>query len=307
MAKTYNDIYIQTRRALKEAGIEAYGMEARLLVAQASGKTIATFLRDLSLYASADFSEKVRAMVERRLAGEPVAYITGGWEFFGVPFDITRDVLIPRPDTEVMAEAAVELFRNRNGKPRILDLCAGSGCVGISLAVHMPGATVVLVDNDRKALSVCRRNIQKNRTDTRVMCIEADVTKKPPILLGRFDLITCNAPYIPTAEIETLDASVKDYEPYQALDGGEDGLDIIRPVISMWKSVLKDNGSIMLEVGEGQSGEVQQLLREAGFVSVGALRDTGGTERIILGRLPSNRESINGRSDGRMEKDYGEQ
>lgn len=288
MAKTYNDIYIETRRALKEAGIEAYNIEARLIVAQAAGKTVAEFLRDMSLYAGAGFDGKVRAMLERRLAGEPVAYITGGWEFFGVPFDITKDVLIPRPDTEVMAEAAVALFRNRNGRPRILDLCAGSGCVGISLAVHMPGATVILVDNDRKALSVCRKNVQKNRTDTRVMCIEADVTKKPPMLLGKFDLITCNAPYIPTAELETLDPSVKDYEPYHALDGGEDGLDIIRPVISLWKSVLKDNGTIMLEIGEGQSEAVQTLLREAGFTSVGALRDTGGTDRIIVGRLPSN-------------------
>lgn len=288
MAKTYNDIYIETRRALKEAGIEAYSTEARLIVAQAAGKTVAEFLRDMSLYASAGFDGKVRAMLERRLAGEPVAYITGGWEFFGVPLEVTRDVLIPRPDTEVMAEAAVALFRRRNGKPRILDLCAGSGCVGISLAVHMPGATVILVDNDRKALSVCRRNVQKNRADTRVMCIEADVTKKPPMLLGKFDLITCNAPYVPTAELETLDASVKDHEPYHALDGGEDGLDVIRPVISLWKSVLKDNGTIMLEIGEGQSEAVQKLLREAGFPSVGALRDTGGTDRVIVGRLPSN-------------------
>jgi len=285
MAKTYNDIYIETRRTLREAGVEAYSAEARLIVAQAAGKTVAELLRDLTLYPGTGFDETVQAMLDRRLAGEPVAYITGGWEFFGVPLDITRDVLIPRSDTEILAEAAVELFRGRWGTPRILDLCAGSGCVGISLAAHMPGATVILVDNDRKALSLCRKNVQKNRLDTRVMCVEADVTKKPPMLLGKFDLITCNAPYVPTAEIETLDASVKDYEPYQALDGGEDGLDIIRPVISLWKSVLKDNGSIMLEIGEGQSETVQALLTEAGFTSVGALRDPGGTDRVIVGRL----------------------
>lgn len=285
MAKTYNDIYIQTRRALKDAGVEACGLEARLIVAQAAGKTVAELMRDLSLYAAAGFDETVQEMLARRLEGEPVAYITGGWEFFGVPLEITRDVLIPRSDTEILAQAAVELFRGRMGRPRILDLCAGSGCVGISLAVHMPGATVILVDNDRRALSLCRKNVQKNRLDTRVMCVEADVTKKPPMLLGKFDLITCNAPYIPTAEIETLDRSVKDYEPYQALDGGEDGLDVIRPVIALWKSVLKDNGSIMLEIGEGQSETVQTLLTEAGFTSVGALRDPGGTDRVILGRL----------------------
>jgi len=286
MAKTYNDIYIQTRKDLRAAGIEAYSMEARLLVSSAAGKTMAQLMRDLPLYAAPGLEETVRAMTERRLAGEPVAYITGSWEFYGVPLEVSRDVLIPRPDTEVMVEAAVKLFEGRNGRPRILDLCTGSGCVGIALAVRMPGARVVLVDNDHKALSLCRRNVQLNGLDVRVMCIDADVTRKPPMLLGKFDLITCNAPYIPTAEIETLDSSVKDYEPWQALDGGADGLDIIRPVIALWKSVLKDRGTIMLEIGEGQSLEVQMLLTQAGFTQVGALRDTGGTDRIIVGRLP---------------------
>ena len=285
MAKTYNDIYIETRRALKDAGIEAYSLEARLMVASAAGKSVAQLLRDMSLYAVTGFDETVGDMVRRRLAGEPVAYITGAWEFYGVPMEITRDVLIPRPDTELMAEAAIALFTGRNGRPRILDLCAGSGCVGCALAVHMPGAKVVLVDNDRKALSVCRRNVQKNRLDTRAMCIEADVTKKPPMLLGKFDLITCNAPYVPTAELETLDISVRAYEPWQALDGGPDGLDIIRPVIALWKSVLKDSGTIMLEIGEGQFEAVRGLLEADGFTDVTAIRDPGDTERIVTARL----------------------
>lgn len=285
MAKTYNDIYIETRRALKEAGIEAYPLEARLIVAQAAQKTMAQLMRDLTLYATDDLAAEVRSMTERRVRGEPVAYITGGWEFFGVPLDITRDVLIPRSDTEVMAQAAVKLFEGRNGRPRILDLCAGSGCVGVSLAVHMPGARVVLVDNDPKALALCRRNAEKNRLEARVMCIGADVTQPPPMLMGRFDLIVCNAPYIPTAEIETLDPSVRDHEPYHALDGGEDGLDIIRPVISLWKSVLKDRGTIMLEIGEGQAPAVTALLSEAGFGDTLALKDTAGTERVVVSRL----------------------
>lgn len=286
MAKTYNDIYIEARRTLRDAGVEAYGMEARLIVAQAAGKTAAQLMRDLPLYAAAGFDAVVKGMLERRLRGEPVAYITGGWEFYGVPLEITPDVLIPRPDTEIMVEAAIRLFSGRNSNPRILDLCAGSGCIGCAMAVHMPGAKAILVDIDKKALSVCRKNVQKNRLDTRVMCIEADATKKPPMLLGKFDLLACNAPYVPTAEIAELDVSVRDYEPVRALDGGEDGLDIIRPVISLWKSVLKDNGTIMLEIGEGQSETVQALLRKAGFTSVGALQDTGGTERVVMGRLP---------------------
>lgn len=292
MAKTYNDIYISTRKTLRDAGIEAYGMEARLIVAGAAGKTVAQLMRDLPLYAAAGFDRTVQDMIDRRLLGEPVAYITGGWEFYGVPLDITPDVLIPRPDTEVLAEAAIGLFAGKNGSPRILDLCAGSGCIGCALAVHMPGAKVILVDNDRKALSVCRKNVQKNRLDTRVMCIEADATQKPPMLLGKFDLLTCNAPYVPTAEIETLDASVREYEPYQALDGGEDGLDIIRSVISLWKSVLKDNGTIMLEIGENQADAVRALLENAGFADIEALRDTGGTERVVTGRLSPGNETV---------------
>ena len=290
MAKTYNDIYIASRKTLRDAGVEAYGMEARLIVAQAAGKTVSQLMRDLPLYAAGDFDAVVEHMLERRLRGEPVAYITGSWEFYGVPLEITPDVLIPRPDSEMLVEAGIRLFAGRNGSPRILDLCAGSGCIGVALAVRMPGAKVILVDNDRKALSVCRKNVQKNRLDTRVMCIEADAAQKPPMLMGKFDLLVCNAPYVPTAEIETLDASVKDYEPYHALDGGRDGLDIIRPVISLWKSVLKDSGTIMLEIGEGQSETVQRLLKKAGFTHVMALKDPGGTERVVMGRLAPKTE-----------------
>ena len=111
------------------------------------------------------------------------------------------------------------------------------------------------------------------------------MTQKPPMLLGKFDLITCNAPYVPSGELMGLDPSVRDYEPVAALDGGEDGLDIIRPVIAHWKSVLTDNGAIMLEIGEGQAPAVGELLTQAGFRSVGALKDTAGTERVMVGRL----------------------
>ena len=285
MAKTYNDIYIQARRRLKDAGIEAYGLEARLIVSRAADKSVEKLMRDLNLYASDGLAAQVQAMVDRRLEGEPVAYITGQWEFYGVPLYITRDTLIPRVDTEVLVRAAIALFEGRNGTPRILDLCAGSGCVGCAMGVHMPGARIVMVDNSLKALSLCRKNIQLNGLDVRVLCVEADVTESPPMLLGTFDLITCNAPYIPSGELKDLDSSVRDYEPVAALDGGEDGLDIIRPVIRLWKSVLRDNGVIMLEIGEGQAPAVAALLDKAGFVNVRALPDTGGTDRVMVARL----------------------
>lgn len=285
MAKTYNDIYIETRRLLKDAGIEAYAAEAKIIVSQAAGKTTAQLLRDLPLYPGAEYERAVRDMTRRRLDGEPVAYVTGGWEFYGVPLVITRDVLIPRTDTELMAEAAIALFRGVNTHPRILDLCAGSGCIGCALAVHMPGARVILADNDRKALAVCRKNVTLNRLDGRVLCVEADAAHAPPMLMGTFDLIVCNAPYIPTAEIPALDASVRDYEPVQALDGGRDGLDIIRPVAALWKSCLRDSGTLMLEIGEGQYGAVRALMEGEGFRDIRAIRDAGGTDRIVIGHL----------------------
>ena len=285
MAKTYNDIYIKARRRLKDAGIEAHSLEARLIVSQAAGKTVEKLMQDLSLYSTDEVDKAVQDMVDRRIAGEPVAYITGQWEFYGVPLEITRDALIPRTDTEVLVKAAIGLFEGRNGRPRILDLCAGSGCVGVAMGVHMPGARVVMVDNSPKALSLCRRNIHLNDLDVRVLCVDADVTKKPPMLLGDFDLITCNAPYIPTAELAALDPSVKDYEPVQALDGGEDGLDVIRPVIRLWKSVLRDKGVLMLEVGEGQAPAVGGLMEKSGFEAITFFKDTGGTDRVVAGRI----------------------
>ncbi len=285
MAKTYNDIYIRLRRTLKAADIEAFALESRLILSYASGKTTEEMMRDLPLYASDALDAQVTALVERRLKGEPVAYLTGSWEFYGIPLVITPDVLIPRPDTEILVQAAISLFAGRNSKPRILDLCTGSGCIGCALAVQMPGARIVMADKSPKALGVCRQNIEKNNLALRALCVDADATQKPPMLLGKFDLLVCNAPYIPSGEIATLDASVREYEPHMALDGGADGLDIIRAMVPLWRSVLKDGGAMMLEIGEGQSEAVQQLLAENGFVRTGALQDPSGTERVVIGHL----------------------
>lgn len=282
MPKTYNDIYIDARKRLKEAGIEAYAQEAKLLVSQAAGKTTAQLLRDLALYPGDEFEKTVQELLWRRLFGEPMAYVTGRWEFYGVPLIVTKDVLIPRPDTELIVDETLKLLGGRNAKPRILDLCAGSGCIGIALAVQMPGARVILADNDRKALAVCRKNVTLNRLDGRVLCVDADATQKPPVLMGSFDLIVCNAPYIPTGELKTLDRSVRDFEPVQALDGGKDGLDVIRPVVRLWQSCLKDRGTLMLEIGEGQYETVQALLKNAGFGGVRAVKDPGGTDRVVI-------------------------
>ena len=283
--KTYNDVYLDARRKLKMAGIEAFTLEARLIVGGAAGKTKEQLLKDLNMYAGEEFAKHVDTLVERRIAGEPVAHITGEWEFYGRPITVTPDVLIPRVDTEVIAELAIKLLRGREGSSRILDLCAGSGCIGIAIAANVADCRVILADNSYKAMSICRHNVGKNNLSRKVTCVDVDALKNPPMLLGKFDMLVCNPPYIPSADIMCLDPSVRDYEPIEALDGGEDGLDFYRAVASKWKDVLKPNGCIIFECGIGQAEDVEKILKENGFTQTKKFKDTLEIDRAVVGIL----------------------
>ena len=281
--KTYNDIYLQARNALRENGIEGYTLEARLLVATAAGKTTQELLRDLSLYTTAEMADRVAALTERRISGEPVAYITGAWEFYGLPMLITPDVLIPRMDTELLVDAAKELLNGRKMDARILDLCCGSGCIACALGHELPAARIVAVDLSAKALEVARKNIAANRLSSRAICIQADATTSPPMSMGQFDLIISNPPYVRSADMKKLDRSVRDFEPSWALDGGKDGLKFYKAIIKYWKSLLRKGCFLLFEVGEGQADPVREMLLSAGFRSVESRRDTLGVERVIVG------------------------
>jgi len=284
MPKTYNDLYLETRKRLRDSGIEAFNLEARIIVSQASGKSMEKFMQGLRYYADGVIEKNVEEMVERRLKGEPVAYLTGRWEFYGLPLEVTRDVLIPRVDTEVIVDHAIRLLTGRVDV-RVLDLCAGSGCIGIAVAMKRPASRVVLAEKSKEAIAVCRRNAMLNNLGVRCTCVEADVFDAPPILLGSFDLLLCNPPYIPTEDIKTLDISVRGYEPLTALDGGADGLDYYRAVINNWKTVIRDGGSIMLEVGINQAQEVAQMLRLAAFRQIEIYNDSAGIERVVSAKL----------------------
>lgn len=283
--KTYGDYYIETRRKLKEAGVDAYSLEARLVVAHAAGKTMEKFMAELNLYPAAVIAEKIEELIERRLSGEPVAYVTGSWEFYGLPIIIDNSVLIPRMDTEVLVDTALRLVKERRPVARILDLCAGSGCIACALAKELPGAKIVAADIEPHAVSLCRRNALMNGFGDRITCVDADATKTPPSLIGSFDIIVSNPPYIPTGELAMLDESVREYEPILALDGGEDGLDFYRAIIDCWRGVIRDGGHIVFEVGEEQSEAVQRLLRLASFRDVGCEKDTAGIERVVFARV----------------------
>lgn len=285
MATTYNNLYLDVRRRLREAGVEGAPLEARELVCCAAGKSREQFYRDMALYASDPVEAKTAQLLERRLAGEPVAYIIGEWEFYGLPLDVTPDVLIPRMDTEVLAEQAILLARAAGEGARVLDLCAGSGCVGLAVAANVPGCRVVLADVSEAALKVCKQNVRRNELNARVTCVQADALKKPDAALWDFDVITCNPPYIPSGDIAGLDVSVRDYEPRSALDGGADGLDFYRSIAAGWGSALRLGGSLLFEVGIGQAPAVEELMSRSGFTRIETYPDTQGIWRVVAGTL----------------------
>ena len=281
--KTYNDIYLSTRNALRSRGIESYNLEARLLVARAAGKTVQELLRDISLYTTNEVEQNAEELTRRRLSGEPVAYITGAWEFYGLPMTVTPDVLIPRMDTELLVDTAKEMLTGRQMDARILDLCCGSGCITCAIGHELPATRLVAVDISASALEVCRKNIATNRLSSRAICVQADATASPPLSMGQFDMIISNPPYIASDEIMTLDPSVRDFEPIWALDGGPDGLKFYKAIIKYWKALLRSGGALLFEVGEGQAEPVKEMLLAGGFRSVSTRLDTLGVERVVIG------------------------
>lgn len=283
--KTYNDIYLSTRNMLRQNGVEGYSLEARILVACAAGKTVQQLLRDINLYTTEQVENTVLDYTARRLRGEPVAYITGSWEFYGLPMVITPDVLIPRMDTEVLVDAVKEFLTGYRMDARVLDLCCGSGCITCAVGHELPATKLVAVDLSASALEVCRHNIARNRLNSRVICMQADATASPPLGIGSFDVIVSNPPYIPSAEIPGLDRSVRDFEPVWALDGGEDGLRFYKGIIKYWKSLLRPGGSLFFEVGEGQAKAVSEMLMAAGFASTQTKKDTQTIDRVVIGKI----------------------
>lgn len=285
MATTYNNLYLDTRARLRKAGIDAAQLEARELLCYASDKSREQLYRDMSLYVSAELERRVEELVQRRLAGEPVAYIVGEWEFYGLPLDISSDVLIPRSDTEVLAERAILRARAAGEGGRVLDLCAGSGCIGLAVAAQVPQARVVLGEWSDGALKICRQNVRRNGLTARVVPMQADAREKPEKSLGEFQCIVSNPPYIPRADIETLDTSVKDYEPHLALDGGEDGLDFYRSISEKWKEALAPGGRLYFEVGIGQADNVLRIMRTQGFGDIQVVKDHHDIPRVVFGTL----------------------
>lgn len=291
--KTYNQLCIDARNAVRACGSENPNMEARSLVAFAAGKTVGELIRDYMLYANDHIEQKVNALIARRQNGEPLAYILGTWEFYGIELNVTPDVLIPRIDTEVLVQEAIDVLGSPAEPPRILDLCCGSGCIGVALGNHFPGSRVVMVDMSDNALRVARSNVMKHGMGARASCVKANALKAPPMNVGSFDIIVSNPPYIKSMEVLTLDPSVRDFEPLEALDGGEDGYMFYRAIAKKWRAVLRENGHLLFEVGEEQAQYVALQMKKAGFTNIRIVKDTYGTERVVLGQLKESRSKPN--------------
>jgi release factor glutamine methyltransferase len=208
---TYHNLYQAAKQALRKVDGENAEFTAREIVAAATDRSVSQLVADFTLTVFQRDIQRVNEMVERHLSGEPLAYILGQWQFHGLTLQVTPDVLIPRDDTEAVCGLAIEKSRLLPQNPRILDLCAGSGCIGLAIASQVKDARVTLGEISPEAIRVAKKNIQDNHLSGRVSCIQLDVRQEPPKFLGTYDLIVSNPPYITAQQMEELDVSVRDY------------------------------------------------------------------------------------------------
>ena len=283
MVKKLSQLYLETRRALLATeDADTAGMLARNLVCHVTGKSPEQFLSDREMYASDAVCEQLDALTQRLIAGEPLAYILGEWEFYGLKLFINRDVLIPRDDTCAVTALAIKKALFLGKAPRILDLCTGSGCIGLAIANRVPDARVTLADISKEALAVAKRNTVLNHLTGRVSIIPSDALGSPSKFLGMFDMIVSNPPYITTQEMSELPGSVRDHEPHLALHGGDDGLDFYRSIIQNYSQILKRGGYLCFEFGMGQGDAVCRLLNEHGYTVLERTNDYNDRERACI-------------------------
>ena len=283
MVKTYSQLYLETRKKLLTTeDPQTAGYMARQLLCHLSGKSQEQVVADMELYASEELEAKLDFAVSRILKEEPLAYILGEWEFYGLPLYVDQNVLIPRDDTCAVAALAINkaLFLGQN--PRILDLCTGSGCIGLAIASRVKDARVTLADISKEALAVAKKNITRNHMSGRVACVVADALKEPSGFLGKFDLIVSNPPYITSEDMVDLPLSVKNYEPHLALHGGDDGLDFYRAIAENYKAALQPGGYLCFEFGMEQGDAVCEILESNGYTILERSRDYNDRERAVI-------------------------
>ncbi|MGL4513622.1 MAG: peptide chain release factor N(5)-glutamine methyltransferase [Lacipirellulaceae bacterium] len=266
----------------KTRGGDSPRLDAEVLLAHARG------CKRIELYTAFDEQPKpevrdaFKGLVKRRAAGEPVAYLVASKEFYSLDLEVTADVLIPRPETELLVIAALDRLKERGLKEaRVADVGTGSGAVAVAIAKHSPGATLTAIDKSPAAIEVARRNAARHKVDGRVSLVESDLFSA--VDPGqRFDVIASNPPYVTTGELMGLDPGVRDYEPKLALDGGPDGVTVIEPLLRQSAERLKPGGALFIEVGPAIAGLVERLVSETpGLRPLPTQKDLAGHERIV--------------------------
>ena len=286
MVMKLSELYLYGRKVLSQTeDLQTAGMLARNLLCHATGKTTQQIISEMDLYASQAVYEEFTTAVKRVAEGEPIAYVLGEWDFFGMTLQVTKDVLIPRDDTCAVAELAIKYGLFLEKAPRILDLCTGSGCIGLAIASRIQDARVTLADISKEAIAVAKRNVAGQKLTSRVSCVIANALGAPEPFLGKFDMIVSNPPYITTAEMKSLPDSVKNFEPHLALHGGSDGLDFYRNIAHEYAAALKPNGLLCFEFGIHQGDDICQILEDAGFSVLERTNDYNNVERAVIARL----------------------
>lgn len=282
MVKTYGELYRYVKHLLREEEGDRAAFTARELLCFVTGYEPAAIMGMQSIYAAQETAQKYLDLANRVLEGEPLAYILGRWSFYGLDLTVVPGVLIPRDDTMAVVELALEQKDDLPQNPRILDLCTGTGCIGLALASQLKDARVTLADLSPVALRVAKKNTTDLRLTGRVSCIQADVTAPASRFLGQFDLIVSNPPYITGEEMKTLQRSVREYEPHMALYGGEDGLDFYRAIVKNYTAALKPGGFLCMEFGQGQENAVCWILEDYEYTVLQLRKDSGGITRAVL-------------------------
>ena len=282
---TLSELYRQTRQTLRtKEDADTAAFYARELVCHVMGLTREMMLAQQEKKISDSTEGEVLRLTYRLLTGEPLAYVLGQWEFYGMQLAVNPNVLIPRDDTCAVTDLAIQQALFLDNTPRILDLCTGSGCIGLAVANRIKDAKVTLADISRDALQVARKNISAQKLSGRVSCVQVNALEAPPAFLGKFDLIVSNPPYVTTAEMGELPKSVAEHEPHLALHGGSDGLDFYRAITQNYTAALKPGGYLCFEFGMNQGDAVCSLLEENGFTILERSRDYNDRERAVLAR-----------------------
>ena len=283
MVKKYSQLYLEARSSFMQIeDQQTASLLARNLLCYVSGKTQEQIIADREMYANQDICAAMESAVQRVLDGEPLAYVLGEWSFYGMTLYVDKNVLIPRDDTCAVTQLAIKRGLFLDQDPRVLDLCTGSGCIGLAIANRVKDARVTLADVSRDALAVAKKNITRHKLSARVSCVQADALAPASSFLGKFDLIVSNPPYITTEEMRELPSSVKDHEPQLALHGGKDGLKFYRAIVENYTSALKPSGYLCFEFGMGQGDDVCEILQNNGYTVLERVQDFNERERAVL-------------------------